>query len=264
MDSGGLYWCGACHRGLTQSETRTIGAGSGTTNACGACGGLVTQEQSRVVRPLAGELARSVALAFRPITLAITLAVLVLSGFTSFVPIAGGLLATGLRFGYLFAVLRSASAGQETVSLAGEDAGSIVAWFMPAVRMIFVVAIAYGPAVALGLSFHAPVLGVLFALLGTIYLPAAVIVAAHADGMGDVLNPVTAFYLIARIPGPYAIACGMVVVLLAVSVGLFVAVLQLLGTSVLGLFFAPFFALQSLVCVARLLGTLVHENREMM
>lgn len=230
---------------------------------CPACGSAVFHEESRSAEPVTVPLLRALAWPFRPVSM-ITLAVVIVgSGLASYAPF-GMWIAGGIRFGYLAAVLRAGSLGQDDVEIDPTQIGSAMwEWSAPFVRFLFTALISFGPAVLaawlLGPAGIVP--AAILGVLGAIYFPAALIVAAHAEGFFAWLRPDLPIRLIFQIPRPYAVACGLLLALAAVSGGAMAAA-EAFDIPVMGFLLSAVLGFVPLVAAARLLGVLVHENRE--
>lgn len=257
------YRCATCDRILASDEIRSVTAQRTEVKSCAKCGSGLVEERSRVVEPIAAVLARATLYPFRPMTLAVSLVVLSAGFGASFVPGFGGFVAGGIRFAWLFAVLRSAANGADDPQVdPAEISPSTASWSGPFVRYLAAVLVAFGPALIALVTFGANALVVvaLLTLLGALYLPAALIIAAHSDSWLP-LNPMPVIRLVARIPGQYATACGLLFLLVLLTLGataaargLDIPVVSALLEGVIG--FLP------LVAAARMLGVLVHECRE--
>lgn len=255
--------CPTCEALREGAQVKPIRAGSAEMKTCAKCGALLVAERSRVVQPIAKVLARAALYPFRPLTLAISTGVLVVAFGASFLPF-GALIAGGVRFGWLFSVLRAASKGAEDPAIdPTEIAPSVFLWIGPFVRSSFALAVAFGPAlIAYGVLGDAGVIpAVALALLGSVYLPAALILAAHNTGWLAPLNPLPALKLIAKIPGSYATACALLFVL-AMASGASVAAARALDVPILSGMASAVLGFLPLVGAARMLGVLVHECRE--
>lgn len=255
--------CPTCEAVREGAQVKSIPAGSSEMKTCAKCGALLVAERSRVIQPIARVLARAALYPFRPLTLATSTGVLLVAFGASFLPF-GSLIAGGVRFGWLFSVLRAASKGAEDPEIdPTEIESSVFLWIGPFVRSFVAMAVAFGPALAaLGvLGESGAVLAGALALAGSIYLPAALIVAAHNPGWFAALNPLPALKLIARIPGSYATACALLFVLAMVS-GASVAVARALAVPILSGMAEAVLGFLPLVGAARMLGVLVHECRE--
>src|SRR6202012_326337 len=119
---------------------------------------------------------------FRGVTLLVSLAVVVVAAGGGFIPVVGGIISAGIRFGWLFAILRSASDGSEDVSIDASDiGGSVLGWIGPAVRYFLVTFVAFLPAAIAAAALGDPSSGVVaaFGVVGLCYFPAGVIAAAE-------------------------------------------------------------------------------------
>jgi hypothetical protein len=257
------FHCNRCDRDVAPGDIKRLKAGSGEMLTCAACGGILTKEQSRVVRPIAAVLATAFSYPFRPMTLGVSLAVSVFAGAAGFLPF-GGLIGAGIRFGWLFAILRTASLGGDDVEVdPSEISSSLFSWMGPALRVLLASLVAFLPAIvaaaALGESGAPVAIGL--GLIGLLYLPAALIVAAHDERWLAPLNPAPAVALITRIPGSYFVACAMLLGLFAFSGGA-VAGARTLEMPFVGTAIEWVLGFLPLVAAARMLGILVYEKRE--
>jgi len=257
------YRCPSCEKVLEGAAIKMIRAGSTEMRSCATCGSALVAERSRVVRPIAASLARATLYPFRPMTFAISAGVLAFSFGASFLPF-GALIAGGIRFGWLFSVLRTASSGADDPEIDASDvSSSIFSWMGPFVRYVIASVVAFGPALAalFALGKDGVLVAGALALVGSIYLPAALIIAAHQPGWLAALNPLPAIKLIARIPGPYAIACVLLFVLSLAS-GATMAAARALDVPVVSGLLEAVVGFLPLVAAARMLGVLVWECRE--
>lgn len=256
-------YCRRCNREAGPADVKRLKAGSGELLTCATCGEVLVKEHSRVVKPLAAELATAFVYPFRPLTLIVSLVIAIFAGAASFMPF-GSLLGAGIRFGWLFAILRAASVGSEDVEVdPSEISSSMVGWVGPALRVLLASFVAFLPAIAAaamlgeaGTLFAAPL-----AVAGGLYLPAALIVAAHDERWLAPLNPVPVVRLIARIPGSYFTACAMLFALFAFSEAA-VAGARALDMGIASRVIEWVLGFVPLVAAARMLGILVHEKRE--
>jgi hypothetical protein len=186
------------------------------------------------------------------------------------VPFVGWLIVLCIEVGFLFAVLRTAAAGGEDIEASAEELNSIFDWLGPLVRYLLAVLTAFFPAViawfALGGGPESELVAGGLAIAGVLYLPAAIIVAAHGVGCLGAVNPVPAVALIGRIPKPYAITVAMLAAALVAGVGMHLAVPKIVkALSILPIL--PGLIGKSLLLYApmvsmRMLGLLVHEHGE--
>jgi hypothetical protein len=252
------YRCTSCDRYLSDRELKEVGPSNALMKACAFCDRVVTEEASRVVRPLSSVLASAFLFPFRAEMLMWTVAVFVGCFALRFVPLFGGIAGLGIQVGFFFAVLRAAATGHDELRF---DIVDRLGWIGPAARFIATSLLAFGPgalaAYFLGADSPAAI-GAL--LLGAAYFPAALVVAAHGEGLGG-MNPVTAIRFIARIPVPYA----QTLFFLAIA-GLAGGVLVWLATSVsvpiVSPVLASFAGLYAPMVMARMLGLLIREHEE--
>lgn len=253
------YWCGACQKYLEGSDRRVVRAGTGELVACGTCGGVGVPEASRVVRPFGIQLLQSVRYPFRPTTLAIAAVVYAVSVATSFFSYS---LSSAIQLAWIFAILRSTAMGKDDVEIDVADVPSgPFGWLRPYVRYALTFAVAFAPAIIVSAIFggtFSPLVGAL-ALLGSLYLPAGIVIAAHNDDWLSPLWPLPALRFIARIPGPYAMTCGFLMGTMVVGGGL---ALALADASVLIRALAGFWNFLMAMITGRALGILVREHGE--
>lgn len=254
-----FYRCLRCARDLLPADVKRVRAGAGEICVCPLCGDHLRVESSRVVKPLGRELASAFLYPCRPYPLAFSLGVTLVA----FAP-GGGLLAAGVRVGWLLAVLRAASVGSEDVEVDVTDVGpSIASWIMPAVRVLLAALVAMLPAIVLQLLLgkHAALVVGAAGLAGLLYFPAALIVVSQSDSVLAALNPAPAIALVTRIPGGYFLACALLLVLAGIS-GVANVVASAVDIAVLGFVLRACVGFLPLVAAARLLGILVYEHRE--
>ena len=257
------FHCRRCNRDVAGAGIKRLKAGSGEMLTCATCDDILVKERSRVVKPLAAELATAFVYPFRPMTLVVSLVVALFAGAAGLLPF-GGLIGAGIRFGWLFAILRAASVGNEDVQIdPSEISSSLLGWVGPAFRVLLASLVAFLPAIVAAVLLGANgMLGVAaLGLAGGLYLPAALIVAAHDDRWLAPLNPAPAVGLIMRIPGSYFTACAMLFVLFAVSGGVSAGA-QRLDTGIVSSLIQWVLGFLPLVAAARMLGILVYEKRE--
>jgi hypothetical protein len=265
--SGALvrHWCERCQAYRDGAGIRQLTAGAGSISSCATCGGALRSEIQRVKPPLFGALLGSFVFPVGSIPVIATwVGVSVASVFVSFVPLIGGFLSVTLVLWYLFAIVRVTSLGHDDFGDVGYDALHPSEWFHPLIRYVLTLAVAFSPALVtfalLGPS--GAILAWLVGFLGLLYLPAGMVVAAHAEGCLSPLNPTVAIRLMARIPGAYALT----LVALALALGAGVAVAWLVGTFLSGsIAFALVGRIAGLYApsvMARMLGVMVREESE--
>lgn len=255
--------CPRCDEFVADGEVKTVRSGWTELRTCPKCTAPLVAERSRVAKPIVLTLAVGALRSLRPLTLLVSLGVLAASIAASYAPF-GAAIGAGLQVGWFFAVLRAASRGDDDPEVDPTDLSArILAWIAPAVRYTLAFVVALGPSLVAALVLGES--GMLFAgalfFLGAVQLPAGLIVAAHSPAWYAPLNPVPAVRLIFRIPGPYAVAFGMLVGLSMLGTG-GVAVAHALDLGVASDVLAATAQYMPMVAAARLLGTLVYECRE--
>jgi hypothetical protein len=235
---------------------------------CGTCGGALRTEEQRVAQPLPRALVRAHLYPFAP-AIAVSIVVTgLVSAFAAYVPLIGALLSATIAIGFVFLVLRASAEGRDDLAMDTEVAESAADWFAPLIRYLLTWLVSFAAAgfalLLLGWptgALPAAVLGI----LGLVYFPAGIIVAAHGGGCLGPLNPVPGVQLIARIPGAYFMTLAFLVLTLALGYGV-VAVAQRLfgGIPFLGPALVRVLGLVAPVIMARQLGILVHEHRELL
>lgn len=254
--------CAPCARVVGADEARVLRARETEMLACPSCGGPLVHERSRVVRPLHEQLVAVLRWPLAPATAASILGVAVLTTTLSLLGGYGAAVAHGIRCLYLFAILREAAMGRTQPDLdPGRVGGDLFDWITrPALRMLTTFGVAFGPAVAAHLAVRLVPVTALLAAAGALYLPAALIVTAHHDGLGAALNPVLPLRLIRAIPRAYATTCAFLGALAAaaVLVAAFAAAIGGVSGALVGgvAGFVPF------ALAARMLGVLVDAHDE--
>lgn len=259
-------FCEHCGVYREAQETRWSGPAHAAVAVCATCGGALRKEVQRVTVPITQALLRAFVYPFAPAIAVSTLLAALASAFVSFVPLIGGLLSATVVVAYLFLVLRASAEGRDDLASDTEVAGSVVLWLEPLVRYLLTWVVAFSGAglafFALGWPASAPVIVVL-AALGALYLPAGMIVTAHREGCLGALNPVPAVRIIARIPGPYLLTLGFLLVALVLGYAVvYLTALTLGQVPILGGLALRVFGLYAPVVMARQLGVLVHEHSE--
>jgi hypothetical protein len=260
------HYCERCAMYRDAAQIRQVGGARGML-ACGVCGGALRAEQQRVSAPYAVELAKAFLFPFTPWMLATIGMTTVGATFCRFVPIFGGILAAAVIASMLFAVIRATGQGRDDLGLEEMSSDGFSSWFHPLGRYVLTILVSFAPAVLalfmLGWPEGAAVVYGLGAL-GALYFPAGVIVAAHNEGCVAPLMPWLGVQLIVRIPGPYFITLGFLVVGLALSAASR-AVATLLLTALASVPVGPgmlamVIVLLPLVAMARMLGLLLREH----
>jgi len=115
--------------------------------------------------------------------------------------------------------------------------------------------------VALVVGFAGPVIGVLFGLLVTVGLPAAIMIIAIHDSLADALNPVEVVGVIGSIGAPYFLLCLFLLLL----EGGDIVVFRLLGPMIPDLIEYPvtaFFSMYFLLVMYNMMGYVVYQYHE--
>jgi len=234
---------------------------------CAVCGDGLRAEQQRVAASLTAELTRAFVYPFKPAVLLTLGIVALVTIFVQFVPLLGNPLSAAIVLGTFFLILRSTAEGRDDLASDVDISGNIWLWFSPLIRYLLTLVVAYLPAVAvlifLGWPAGAPFVVVL-ALLGTVYVPAGMIVAGHDVGCLGPVNAVPAVRIIGRIPGPYFLTLGFLILsLVAGAVVMFGAQsLSKLAIPILPTIVARVLGLYAPAVMARQLGLLVREHGE--
>ncbi|EYF03660.1 hypothetical protein [Chondromyces apiculatus] len=265
MSIDATYWCDTCQREIPGTQAEEIRSGNGFVAVCSTCHRtLRATAADRTERPFVRVLASAFGYAFRPAILGSMAATVILAALLALVPVAGGVFAAVVQVSYLFGVLRASSAGEEELTVALEDVSDFAGFLAPLGRYLITLFLAALPAVLLAFGTRNPVLTGLGALLGVVYLPAGLIVAAHGSGCLGPLNPAPAVQIIRAIPVPYTLTVGFVVVTGGLGVGLDLlgdaAAKALARVPLLPGFLQAMLTLLPAVIVARMLGLLVYEH----
>ena len=115
--------------------------------------------------------------------------------------------------------------------------------------------------VALVVGFAGPVVGILFGLLVTVGLPAAIMIIAIHDSLADALNPVQVVGVISGIGAPYFLLCLFLMLLEGGDVAIF----RLLGPLIPDLIEYPvtaFFSMYFLLVMYNMMGYVVYQYHE--
>jgi hypothetical protein len=259
------FRCDRCERYFAEGELKRLRVGSGFVNQCPVCGDPVRTETSRAARSMPLLLAGAFAYPFRGTTLMWVAVLFVASVAMRFLPVLGGLFAASAELGLLFAVLKSTADGHDELRIEASDLTDFGAWLVPLGKYLAAVAVSFLPAMAVrilaGPGDGAVLVACGVALLGLLYFPAALVVAARSTGCLGAFNPVAGLALIALIPGPYAVTVAFLAVAVAAGAGMVVAASSLdnlfvaaIARSVAQLY-APLVAM-------RMLGLLLNEHAE--
>jgi hypothetical protein len=259
-------FCDNCQTYRDPHQIRLVGPPPSAVPACQSCGGVLHRERQRLTVPLTEALAKAYLYPAKPVIALSTAGAALVSAFVGFVPLVGGLLSTSIVVGFVFLVLRASAEGRDDLAVDTEIATHLSLWLAPLVRYVLTWLVAFSGALAalwfLGWPAGAP-LAVALGVLGLVYLPAGMIVAAHREGCLGPLNPVPPIQVIARIPGPYFLTLAFLGVTAVVGGALvWGAARVLFGVPLVGGLLVRAVGLVPLVVMARQLGVLVDEHRE--
>ncbi|MFO0571527.1 MAG: hypothetical protein U0263_38215 [Polyangiaceae bacterium] len=259
-------FCERCGAYREPHQIRMVGPQASAVPMCATCGGALRTEHQRQAAPFGSELARAFVFPFLPAIALSTIGAAVGSAIVSFVPLIGNPLSSTIIVAFFFLVVRATAEGRDDLASDTEIAGNVWLWFSPLIRYFLTLLVAFTPALAalvfLGWTASAPLVLAL-ALLGLLYLPAGIIVAAHNEGCIAPLNPVPAVQIIFRIPGAYFLT--LVFLLLAATLGgavVYGASLVLGSIPILGALVLRVIGLYAPVVMGRQLGLLMREHGE--
>lgn len=263
-------FCERCGAYREPHQIRMVGPQASAVPMCATCGGALRTEHQRQAAPFGSELARAFVFPFQVVVAIPAVAIAIFVTLAGFVPFLGGWLSTAfggiLNVSFVFLVVRATAEGRDDLASDTEIAGNVWLWFSPLIRYFLTLLVAFTPALAalvfLGWTASAPLVLAL-ALLGLLYLPAGIIVAAHNEGCIAPLNPVPAVQIIFRIPGAYFLT--LVFLLLAATLGgavVYGASLVLGSIPILGALVLRVIGLYAPVVMGRQLGLLMREHGE--
>lgn len=272
------FYCERCERYVPPDAVVTISAADGRVRipGCPTCRGHVRREEHQIQRSFEKVvLTDAIAPIFRarnaPILVATTFAGFFLS---RFVPVLGLFVAFGILLAYAAEVTRSAADPRHEGSLGGQaDFRGIGDLVDPVLRRGVVLLVGVAPLSIVHYVSDDPVVLAVGTLAGAlvfvVYTPAALIVAARAKSVLDVLSPIAPIRVAWRMGGEYLLGVAMHLCSTLVGGVLVVGAFALAG--VLDRYVAIFpFALAWAVLVivttaqARILGLLVREHRHVL
>jgi hypothetical protein len=256
------FFCHACAKTLASGEVRVVPAGTGVLRTCPGCGGAVIAETSRVVQPFAKTLAGAFVWPVRVPVVFYGVGVALLCALVGLAPF-GGVLAASAELGFLFLVIRRTGQGTENLEPTDLDVG-LYEWIRPLLRYIGALLVSFGPAFFVLLLGGGLVGSAVAACLGALFLPAAIVVAAHSETADQAMNPLRGLSLIARIPGAYLLTVVFLVLALATHVGIDVFLREVSASvgAAAAVVLGPLLRLYPAVVCARMLGLLVREHAE--
>jgi hypothetical protein len=260
-------YCDRCQAYRDGPQTRNAGPPQAPIPVCAACGGGLRVEQQRIAQPLTSALLGAFAFPFKPAVAAAVAGVALVSYFVQLIPLFGNALAATTILTSVFLALRGTAEGRDDLASEMEISESFMLWFSPLIRYLLTLGVAYGPPIAalfiLGWPAGAAVV-IALAALGTFYLPAGMIVAAHQEGCLGPLNPIPGARIIARIPGPYLLTLGFLLLSLLVGavLGYVAHLVASIPVPVVTALCARAINLFAPLVMARQLGLLVREHGE--
>lgn len=229
---------------------------------CKTCGGVMTPATYEVVAP--GSFSTSLGSAFTyPFSkehIGWILAVWFGSALLACIPLFGRFFALSVQLAFFFAVLRATYVHRDHGIWRESDGASEL--YAPALRGIFAVMVAFGPAIAC--LFMVPggeALALGLALIGFLLYPSFLIATTVAGSA--FMNPVGAVLVVLRFPGAYA----MLLVFLAMPVLIDLALgsaLQWLAIPIVSSFLREVVHVLVLMIEARMMGLFVREHRHLM
>jgi hypothetical protein len=262
------YRCDTCAEYVDAAMLREVRVREGAADcirACPKCGMAVREERSRVVRPFLGLLVGAFRWPLRR-DVAFALFALGLMGFVCKLLFTslGTPVAVIIAIMYLLAIVRTTGLGDERAPHA-VDWVNATDLLRPAFRFYLAWSLAFIPVGLAQIGGGSLVMMSLGALLGMLYLPAGLILAAHSDGWLAPLNLLKATRLALRMPRNYLLTSVFVVVLTWIALAIF-TLLELLyertpmpmGIAVGIVFYVGWLVVPAII--ARMLGILVREH----
>lgn len=267
--TAGVYRCTRCESYLAEAELILVAAPEPypPMKACPTCRRAVVFEASRVTRPFVQELLGVYRFPLQAESVPYWFGVALVCGVLAWASALGQLFAVCILVGYLFTVIRSSATGSPQPPVAA-DFLELMDLFRPVLQSAVAIILVSLPAIALAYFGESPEArlgaGLLF-LFGLVWLPLALIAAAHADSVFEAFNPLTTFQLFQRLPGAYlqvllalltlALAATATAFAVAPVVALLHAVLPPLGY-IVGYLHPLYFGMLA----ARVLGLFVFEH----
>ena len=164
----------------------------------------------------------------------------------------------GYTYAFMQSVIQSSARGDEAMPDWPEISAFWDDMVVPFFQFGSIWALCLGPGIAL-LLLVSPLAGVPLLFLGLFCLPMAILTVAMADSLTG-LNPFVIFSGIGKVPLPYLTACGIFLVVIAVTHGLRM-LLEMTGIPVLPTVLSTFVSLFGLTVEMRLLGLLYYTNK---
>ncbi len=174
--------------------------------ACPECRRAVVFEASRVTRPFARQLLGVFRYPLDAESAPYWIGVALVCGVLSWASALGTLFGLCIFVGYLFTVIRSSASGATQPPMAA-DFLEVMDLLRPLLQSAVAVVVVSVPAILVayfGEGLEAQLLAGGLFLFGLLWLPLALIAAAHADSVFDAFNPLTTVRLFQRLPVAYA------------------------------------------------------------
>jgi hypothetical protein len=228
--------CTGCGAALCPGCVYEARSGTATYPACTRCRSLadVIRAPRSELQPFAARLGRALIYPVSPGALLACVGCAAVMWLLRWVPLVGWILSYGLYWAFLFGVIRQSSRGATDFE-PPDVSDPLHELFAPAFRGLVATALVWLPAaVRLGFALASqqepslrdalldPGLWLIL-LAGALYAPAAILHAAHGDGVLTMLNPVRVLVTALRLGGDYLLACAAAALVLAVDLGMAVA-----------------------------------------
>jgi hypothetical protein len=164
----------------------------------------------------------------------------------------------GYTYAFMQTVIQSSARGEEAMPDWPEISAFWDDMVVPFFQFSTIWLLCLGPGIAIML-FVSPLAGLPLVFLGLFCLPMAILTVAMADSLSG-LNPFVIFSGIGKVPLPYLTACGIFLVVIAVTHGLRM-LLEYTGIPIVPTVLSTFVSLYGLTVEMRLLGLLYHTNK---
>ena len=167
-------------------------------------------------------------------------------------------MSVGYLFAYMQNIINATSNGDDSPPGWPQISGFWDDVVVPCLRFMTIFAVWVGPGILL-LPVSTP-LGVMLVMLGLFCVPMAFLTVSLADSVAG-LNPLLIFSSISKVPGPYLIACGFFLVIIALGT-LCAALFRLAPIFIVPALIGHFVSLYGLTVEMRILGLLYFTHKE--
>lgn len=260
-----MYRCESCDHLFAEAQLRRLELPPPSARhllLCPDCGRAVAAEVSHASRPFGRAMLSALRYPLQPRGAPPLVGLLLTIWAFTWIPGLGFYLAMAVVFGYLFTIVRQTARGRDELP-GHEDVGDLFGLLGPLAATAFATLVSFLPALVLrhwlggSPESDGASVAMFFALvLGSLYLPGAIIVAAHGRRWHAPLDPLPVVRLMLRLPGAY----------LGCALALIAAYVVVTGVSRLLVGAPDFLVVPALVypllVAARVLGLLVGEHRE--